>query len=195
MEKRTNIDFSKHELITKNDSLCKIHWLKIPNTTDNNVKFIHVENILLVVGDFGRWTFCSDFNPEKFSKSGVFYDYWCEKIEMGSEQQTQVFDSEIAEKLINEKIEELKENSETDEFDEICFEDDDKKEEYEFWNDLLNYCNDDFEFTTYFRDNKPTSLDYDDMPFCKKQHHFLDAIFDAFEEIINRFSNSNQNNQ
>ena len=189
MEKRTSIDWSKHELITKEDSLCKIHWLKIPETNTYNVKFIHIEGILIVTGDFGRWSFCRDFNPEGFEKCGVSDSYWCEKIEMYSEQETEVFDSEIAEQSIKEKIEELLQNYNNGEEDDIHFEEDYQQEQYDFWNELLDYCNDDFELTTYFRDNKPNSLDFEDFPCCKKQNNRLDAIFDAFEEIIKRFSN------
>jgi hypothetical protein len=189
MDKRTSIDFNKHELIVKEDSLCKIHWLKQPDTITHNVMFIHVEGILIVKGDFGRWSFCRDFNPECFEKTGVSDSYWREKIEIGSEQETETFDSEIAEQSIREKINELLENSETDEEDNVCFEDEEAQEKYDFWNDLLAYCNDDFELTTYFRDNKPKSLDFEDFPCSKKQHRYLDAIFDAFEEIIRRFSN------
>jgi hypothetical protein len=195
MEKRTSIDFSKHELIVKEDSLCKIHWLKQRDTMTHNVMFIHVEGILIVKGDFGRWSFCRDFDPERFEKKGVSDSYWCEKIKLGSEQEPYVYDSEAAEQSINEKIDNLLENSETDEDDNVCFEDEEDQEKYDFWNDLLNYCNDDFELTTYFRDNKPISLDFEDFPSSKKQHRYLDAIFDAFEEIINRYENATKDNE
>jgi hypothetical protein len=189
MEKRTSIDWSKHELITKEDSLCKIHWLKIPETNTHNVKFIHVEGILIITGDFGRWSFCRDFNPEGYEKCGVSDSYWCEKIEMHSEQKTDVFDTETAENSINEKIKELQENNDPiDGDDEEITYNSETEELIEFWNDLLNYCNDEFELSTYFRDNKPNSLDFEDFPYCKKQNNSLDAIFDAFEEIIKRFS-------
>lgn len=189
MKKRTSIDWSKHELITKQDSLCKIHWLKQPDTITHNVKFIHVEDILIVTGDFGRWSFCRDFNPEGFEKTGVSDSYWCEKIEIGSEQKTEVFDSEIAEQSIKEKIEELLQNAEIDIDEDVCFENDNEQEKYDFWNDLLGHCNDDFELTSYFRENKPNSLDFESYPICTKQNNSLDAIFDAFEEIIKRFNN------
>lgn len=184
---RTKIDWSLHELIVKEDSLCKIHWLKKPDSIIHNVKFIHVEGILLVSGDFGRWSFSRDFEPDGFEKGGVSDSYWREKIEIGSEQKTEVFDSEIIEESIRKKIDYLLENSEIDEDDNICFENDYEQEECAFWNDLLSYCNDEFELTSYFRDNKPESLDFEDFPSCKKQNRQLDAIFDAFEEIIRRY--------
>ena len=181
MGKRTSIDWSKHELITKGDRLCKIQWLKQPDTITHNVKFIHVEGALLVTGDFGRWSFSRDFNPKGFENSGVSDSYWCEKIETCSEQETKVFDSEIAEESIRENITEIEENYDTE--SEI------ESEKLEFWNELLNYCNDEIELVNYFRDNSPDSLDFESLPCCKKQNSYLDAIFDAFEEIIRRFSN------
>lgn len=194
MKKRTNIDFSKHELIIKKDSLCKIHWLKKPDTIIHNVKFIHVEGILVVTGDFGRWSFDRDFNPEGFEVSGVSDAYWCEKIESSSKQQTNVFDAQTAEESIQEKINELLEYAEYDENSEPCFKTGEKEQEFEFWNDLLSYCDDEFELVVYFRDNKPKSLDYEDFPVCKKINPWLDVIFDAFEEIISRLNkNSNGN--
>lgn len=186
---RTNIDFSKHELIIKQDSLCKIHWLKRPNLMRYNVKFIHIENLLVVTGDFGRWTFERDFNPEGFEKSGVSDSYWCEKIRLGSVQKTGVFDSEVAEQSIQEKIDNLLENSEADDDNNICFENNNEQEEYEFWNELLYYCSDEIEFINYFRGNRPDSLDFENLPAYNKQNEDLDAIFDAFEEIMKRYNN------
>lgn len=194
MKKRTDVDFSKHELITKEDSLCKIHWLKKPDTIIHNVKFIHVEGILVVEGDFGRWSFCRDFDPEGFKDSGVSDAYWCEKIASSSKQEINVFCAKTAEDSIQQKIEELLENAECDEKQAPCFKTRKKEHEFEFWNELLNYCADEYELVCSFRDNKPKSLDYEDFPVCKKINPWLDVIFDAFEEIISRLNkNSNGN--
>lgn len=191
MEKRTNIDWSQHELIIKEDSLCKIHWLKKPDTVLYNVKFIHIEGILVVTGDFGRWSFCRDFDPDGFDKDGVSDSYWCEKIRLGSEQTVSVFDYNTAQQSIQEKIDELLENSETDRDENICFEDSREQEEYDFWNDLMGYCENEIELVNYFRENKPNSLDFEDFPCCKIQNRRLDAIFAAFEEISRRLSTKN----
>lgn len=189
MEKRTAIDWSKHVLITKEDSLCKIHWLRQLDTMTHNVMFIHIENILVVKGDFGRWSFSRDFDPENFNKTGISDNYWCEKIEMGSEQETEIFNNEIAELSIKEKIAELLQNAEKDEDGNVCFELENEQNEYEFWHKLLGHCDDDDDLTTYFRENRPDSLDFESYPLCRKQNNQLDAIFDAFEEIIKRVSN------
>jgi len=90
---------------------------------------------------------------------------------------------------IKEKIDELLENSETDEDDNVCFEDEDDQKKYDFWSDLLDNCGNENEFISFFRDNMPDSFCWEDLPAHKKQHEYLDAIFDAFEEIIRRFSN------
>ena len=50
MEKkpRTKIDFSKHELLVKESNDLTVHYLKIPNTRTDSIKYINTNGILAV---------------------------------------------------------------------------------------------------------------------------------------------------
>ncbi len=63
MKKRTNLDFTKHELLITNQEGLLIHHLKVPNTVIYNVKFINTNGVMVVTGDLGHWIFCREFHP------------------------------------------------------------------------------------------------------------------------------------
>jgi hypothetical protein len=102
-DKRTDVDFSKHEVvITKNDNIL-IHYLKQPNTTINSVKFINTNDVLVVTGDFGNWIFCREFIPS--AKNYVSDHYWIEKLRISSCQDPYEFDCDEAKQQIKELLE------------------------------------------------------------------------------------------
>jgi hypothetical protein len=186
MKKRTQIDWSDYELIIKDEDSYKVHWLKNPNSMGSNVKFIQVEDILLVTGVFGRWSFAQKFNPEKIDK--VSDSFWCNRIRLGSSQVSHLFDKKVAQMAIAEKIDELLDYGIKDDDGEISFNDDDKELEYSFWIGAIDCCDNEFDFTKYFYENKPMHIDDDFLSNCGKQNPQLDAIFDAFEEVSRRIA-------
>ena len=168
--KRTSIDFSKHELTTKETNEVLVHWLKKPNTICGNVKFINVKgDVLVVVGDYGNWVFCREFHP---SKDGCVSDsYWVEKLKISSTQNPYTFDPEKAKSEIDNLLKEPWSH-----------------EEIEFLNSLRqasDLTEGEFVEACY---NYPSGFDTEMMPTGKVYNHSLLVVFDAFEEICKRLS-------
>lgn len=104
--KRTDVDFSKHELsVIKESDNCIIYVLKIPGTVVNMIKFINVDGICAVTGDFGNWIFCREFHPA--AKNYVSDGYWLEKLRTSSSQKPSKYDSERTAEAIRERAKEL----------------------------------------------------------------------------------------
>lgn len=104
---RTNIDWSKHELIIEEHDTHTVHWLKKPDTIDCNVKFTNIHGQLLVTGDFKSWVFCRGFVP---SAEGCVSDYyWCEKLSIANHamKYKEYNTSYTAERIENEFIEKV----------------------------------------------------------------------------------------
>ena len=103
MKKRTDIDFSKHEvIITKLDNVvepCVIHYLKLPDTRMNSIKFINCGGVLSVTGDYGNWIFCREFHPSE--KEYVSGSYWEEKLRIASCQDPYEYDEDATVAEIN----------------------------------------------------------------------------------------------
>lgn len=55
MAKRTNVDFSKHELTINKSDCTTVYYLKKPGTVVDSVRFINTNGILAVNGDYGNW--------------------------------------------------------------------------------------------------------------------------------------------
>lgn len=170
-EKRTSIDFSKHELTIKETNEVLVHWLKKPNTICDNVKFINIKgDVLVVVGDYGNWVFCREFHP---SKDGYVCDrYWVEKLKNSSTQNPYTFDPEEAKS----------------EIDDLLKEHEWSHEEIEFLNSLRqasDLTEGEFVAACY---NYPPGFDTEMMPTGKVYDHSLLVVFDAFEEICKRLS-------
>lgn len=188
--KRTGIDFSEHELIvTKNDSVL-IHHLKKPNTIMDNVKFINIEGVLLVTGDYSRWSFCREFHP---SSDGHVSDYyWCEKLSIGSSHTYSDYSSEDTherlKELLKEYIEEKKE--ENPDFDE----EDTDNEITEYYRECMSKVDDELEYTAYAYREYPNGFDSESVVFMKKIKPQLQVVFDAFEEICRRIKEEENNN-
>ena len=169
-ERRTKIDWSKHEVIkTEADGLL-IHHLVRPDTIYESVKFINTQGIMAVTGDFGNWIFCREFHP---SKDGSVSDgYWAQKLRIASTQESSDYDPDATEREIKQRL-----------FDEEI-----SPEEREYYNGLLDYVHENE--TMYLAEahgsNLPHSLEHEDVPFCKTIKPWLAAVFDAFDEICSR---------
>lgn len=179
-KKRTNFDFSKHILLEthfKNDNHSLDIWdLKLPTSSNMfRVKFINTCGILVVDGDFGRWSFCREFHPS--ADGYVSEGYWFEKLSIGSQQQYAKYDAEKTEKELKKWIKSgLKDYG---------YEGEELRKLKEQFTDLLDYVDDEIEYTQKaFRE---TDIDdYEYIPFVKTQFVQLDIIFDAFEELCKR---------
>lgn len=170
MKKRTDINFSKHELQTITHDGVRIDILKIPGTNHNCFRFINTQGILAVTGDYGNWIFCREFHPT--AKERVSDSYWIEKLGISSEQDGREFDEVGTKALINEMLT-------SDEYD---FSDDIK----EFLKSCLYHIEDgEDEYVNYAYWNNP-GLDSESIPFCKRTKYSLLGVFDAFDEICER---------
>lgn len=184
--KRTTVDFSQHELIVEETERYKIHWLKKPDTVIYNVKFINIDDTLLVIGDFGRWSFCREFHP---SADGYVSDhYWLEKLEINSTQKGKVFSSELTREEIQKGLD--------GELEEYGYEGEELETMKEYYNSLLGYyvsCQE-WEYISYaFAEGKPDFLDAESVPFVKEIDHSLQCVFDAFDEICKRLARKEEN--
>lgn len=179
---RTGIDFSEHELIiTKNDNVL-IHHLKKPNTIMDNVKFINIEGVLLVTGDYSRWSFCREFHPSADGRVSDYY--WCEKLSIGSSQTYSDYSSEDTYERLKESLTEYIEDrkEEDSDFDEQT-EDDDT---INYYKECMSKTDDELEYTAYAYREYPDGFDCESVIFMKKIKPQLQVVFDAFEEICRR---------
>lgn len=187
MEKRTDVDFSKHELrethyedpITGHN--LDVWELKVPGTSWYRVIFINSCGILTVDGDYGRWSFCREFHPSANGK--VSDGYWFEKLRIGSDLKYDEYDAEATEKELREWIDSG--------LEEYGYEGEELAKMKEQFNDLLYYVDDKIAYEYHaYRD-----LDIDDyemIPYVKERNMRLDIIFDAFESICERIKESEE---
>lgn len=171
------MDWSKHELIEELNDTAKIWRLKKPNTITQAVNFINIDGVLLVTGDYGRWSFCREFHP---GGEDVSPPYWLEKIRIGSTQETSVFDREYLQEQLKDKIEKLIEDYADD------YGNSDFVKTLQFYADLQDFDGIEAEYISYVNDNKPGCLEWESMPTGKKTDNWLEVIFDAFNEITRR---------
>jgi hypothetical protein len=179
---RTGVDFSEHELIiTKNDSVL-IHHLKKPDTIMDNIKFINIEGVLLVTGDYSRWSFCREFHP---SADGHVSDYyWCEKLSIGSSHTYSDYSPEDTHEILVEELDnyikdKIKEDSKFDE-------ENDDDETLNYYKDCISNTDDELDYTYHAYRNIPEGMDCESVVFIQKIKPQLQVVFDAFEEICRR---------
>lgn len=169
---RTNIDFSKHELIIKESEDLLVHHLKIPDRVLNNIKFINTNDILAVTGDFGNYIFCREFHP---SPDGYVSDgYWKEKMTYISTQEPNEFDEEGTINEINELLSDVDQDL--------------TEEEIEYLNECLDKVNEgkfDYERFAY-REGVGRFQDAESVPYCSDTINWLKIVFDGFDEICRR---------
>lgn len=181
--KRTDVDFSSHELIERRvggvDGVRLTHTLKHPDYEKQyKINFINADGVLVVTGDYGNWIFCREFHPS--AEGSVSGGYWMEKLEMYSTQQGTEYNSELTEKEIEEGI--------NGGLEEYGYTGDKLEKAVEYFKELLYYVEEnDFNYCAYAFPNKPSFMDYDEVPYVKTTKHRLSIVFDAFEEICKRY--------
>jgi hypothetical protein len=170
-ENLTNIDFSKHELTITEHGDFTVYELKKPSTVIHGITFICGKGITTVTGDFGNWVFCREFHPSP--NEGVSRCYWDEKLTILSSQRCENYDDETTLK----EIQEFKNNFPYNYDREM------NEEEIDWVEQLEENLFDEIDYTTVAYRQKPSTIDYDSIPFGKKRHHWLEVIYDAFNII------------
>lgn len=187
-KKRTDVDYSKHEMhIIRNEHVV-IHHLKLIGSSEHNVKFINCSGILSVTGDFGNWIFYRSFipSPKGFASQG----YWLEKLKNSSCQNPYDIDYDMikieVKKLINERIAEIDYKG-VHPLDDKWFEHDDNQ--LMFLKGLYNAAQEENDLdyqVAAFRSNYDNGFDIESIPYYKKPKFWFLAVLDAFDEICNR---------
>lgn len=181
-EKRTNYDFSEHELIIEEKDGYLKHTLKHPEYSKMYlIEFLNIQDKLIVSGDYGNWMFCREFHPSE--EGGVSDGYWLEKLRMNSTQEPYEYNSEETAELIKEKLKDLDEEYDNGDIDEKEY---NQYKEY-YVEECLYYVDDEIEYLyNAFRGDKPSNLDYEDVPYVRTVKPQLNIVFDAFDEICKR---------
>lgn len=172
--KRTGIDFSNHELKVHESDMLTIHYLKVPDTIMDSVKFVNTQGICAVTGDYSNWIFCRPFIPS--AKGGASDGYWKEKLKISSCQEPSKYDSEKTLARIKEMLEDEDLNL--------------NEEDIEYLNDLSTRVDDELEYTYYAYKQMPSNWDYETIPFCKSVNVHFSVILDAFDEICRRLKDN-----
>ena len=175
--KRTGVDFSKHELLIETSELISIYELKKPNTKIHNIKYINTNGILADTGDFGNFIFCREFHPAK--DEYVSDGYWEEKLQIHSCQNPKIFDVEGTIKEIDELL--------------LDVDKDLTESEIEYLHDCRDNVEDgDYVYKYYSCFNSVGRFtDYENIPLCYDTNIQLKIIFDGFDEMCKRLSENN----
>lgn len=173
MERRTSVDFTKHQVKVTQLEGVLIHEFKRPNTNNCMLKFINACGVMTVTGDFGNWVFCREFHPSADNKSGVSDGYWDEKLEISSVQKSKKYDSDATTELLKDYKQSFPE----------YYGREMTEEESDWVESLEKNVDDEYEYTFLAYREKPKDIDYESVPFGKKRHFWLDAVYDGFDEI------------
>ena len=176
--RRTEFDFSNHELIIETSDGLLVHTLKHKEYSQlYRFNFINTNGIMVVTGDYGNWMFCREFHP---SSDGMVSDYyWCEKLENSSTQKPFEFDSETTEKEIKIML--------NGGLEEYGYEGDDLEIMREYYEELSDKVTEgEFYYEAYAYGEMPYFMDTESVPSYKKIKHWLLCVFDAFEEVCRR---------
>lgn len=171
--KRTNVDFSRHQLKTTQFEGVLIYEFKRPDTRNCMLVFINTRGVMTVTGDLGNWVFCREFHPSPEKNGGVSGGYWDEKLQISSVQKSHAFDSDETTNQINSFKKDFKENYGREM----------NEDELDWVESLENNVDDEYEYTYLAYREKPSSIDYESVPFGKKRHYWLDAVYDGFDAI------------
>lgn len=175
--KRTEVDFSKHEVIITREENLLVHYLKRPGTYTYAVKFINTNGIMAVTGDVGNWLFCREFHPS--ADGSVSDGYWVEKLRNSSEQTGQEYDKEATEREINRML--------LGGIEEYGYTKEETVAEYkEYLQECLSLTDDEFAYKHYAYRHTPSWMDSESVIFCTTEPIWLKIVFDAFEEICSR---------
>lgn len=178
---RSGVDFSKHELFITDRAGIVSHQLKLPDTSSESIKFINIDGVLLVKGDFSYWVFCREFHPS--AEGSVSDRYWIEKLKIASSCRLNPyrFDGEATQKILDGYLNGKEEDGA--ELDPPL--DAEEKEYIEGCIDAL--CDGEWHYEHYAHTNNCGRFsDHEYVPLCKDTDIQLKVVFDAFEEICNR---------
>lgn len=200
-KRNPEVDWSKHVVTTvQSENFIKAS-LAVPGQTMYSVNFINTCGVLLVTGDYGRWSFCCEFHPS--AGGAVGEEYWIEKLKSGSTQEPISFNPE---KTAEELLQRLR-DSIWDEYDVDAPENLGQILEclpYEVCDLLKGYPSDVIEavewlietratlrhegHTAYISYNMQRMPDHvnNDFPEVFDAHPQLLVVFDAFDEICRR---------
>lgn len=128
---------------------------------------------MTVTGDFGNWVFCREFHPSSKNESGVSAGYWDEKLQILSVQKPNEYNAE-------ETLKEIKEFK--DNFSDYHGRDM-NEEEKEWIESLEQSVDDEFHYAHIAYRENPSSIEYENVPFGKKRHFWLDAVYDGFDAL------------
>lgn len=170
MNKRTTIDFSRHEVKVTQFEGVLIHEFKRPDTRNCMLVFINTQGVMTVTGDFGNWVFCREFHPSP--EGSVSAGYWDEKLRIASEQDSHAFCSQQTEI----ELKEFRDNYE-DNYGEMT------EEVSEWLENLEGYADDEFEYTYYAYRETPRDIDAESVPFGKARHSWLNCVYDGFDAL------------
>lgn len=179
-EKRTTVDFSKHIILESHyqdgEYNLDVWDFKLPNSNYlHRITFINSCGILAVKGDFGNWIFCREFHPSE--KGFVSGGYWDEKLVINSEQEASKYSAEATRKAI-EEFENKHEDS---------------GEDVKDWIEALkDSVEDESEYVFKAYRETPRDIDYEDVPFEKERHYYLNVIYDAFDEMCRKIADKNE---
>lgn len=177
--KRTNFDFSEHELIVEKSEGLLVHTLKHKDYNQMyRFNFINTNGVMVVTGDYGNWMFCREFHPSSDGRVSDYY--WCEKIKIASTQEPFEFDHETTEKEIRDGI--------NGGLAEYGYNDNELDQIIEWYEEVLLYNIDESEqiYLSKAYDSMPSFLDYESIPHNTKIKYWLLCVFDAFDEICIR---------
>ncbi|UDQ96838.1 hypothetical protein AAEX28_07205 [Lentisphaerota bacterium WC36G] len=179
-DKRTQADFSKHELIVKEFDIdgkkLTIHHFKQRDSHNLEVKITNFDGNCTITGDLGNYIACREFIP---TANNIISDYYfCEKLTTYSTQKVFEFDanSQIIELAKWEK-ELLEDITNEDEIEEI------KEQFTPLFDACKNGSQQELEVELYNSD-----LEFDEFQPEQKIETWLLMIFDAFEEIGRRLA-------
>ncbi|UDQ99269.1 hypothetical protein AAEX28_04095 [Lentisphaerota bacterium WC36G] len=177
-DKRTQADFSKHELTVKEFDIdgkkLTIHHFKQKDCRNLEVKITNFDGHCTITGDLGNYIACREFIP---TANIIISDYYfCEKLSIASTQKVFEYDSDEQIKYFKEcKIEWVEGIKESDEIESI----------EESFDELINSCENEFEL---YKALENSDLEFDEFQPEQKIETWLLMIFDAFEEIGRRLA-------
>lgn len=180
------MNWDKHDLIIKEDSITKIWELKIPGESIRyRLTFINSGGVMMVTGDFGNFVFCREFHPS--ADGAVHEKYWLEKLKMKSCQNPGVFDADETRNEIEACLDVIKEDHDSDEYH--LWDNHKEARYYLMLRDLIdNGCSEiEYDFHAYYSEEfLHSGLDNEDVPKKKKYVDYLETVFDGFDEICIR---------
>lgn len=167
------MNFEKHKLTVEEFGPITVYTFKRPDTINLMTKWIVGLGVTTVTGDLGNWVFCREFHPSKGEK--VSRGYWDKKLEMYSVQKAMEFDSYDTLKAIEEFEKDFE-----DSYGEMTG-------EVEEWLDRLqDKVFDKIEYEQVAYRDKPSFIEYEDVPYGEIRHAQLDLVYNSFDEMCDR---------